>query len=752
MRCKFCGSKAVFAAEDRSRFSAGKAVAGTLLFGAVGAAAGLDGKKLKGYRCSACGMFSEQTMDSSEEMLINSSITSAKYGNRTVYENYLQKYPNIEAVPAPTMNTPVKAQEEKGPIELKAVEATPNSPVVKHSYSPNQFVVGAPVFISNITIEDNNGTDALVLNMSNISGKTLRSVYLNVSVYDDVGDLINTGSFAIQGLSAETGTAVVQDKPFNLNTNFAYKVQISCEKAAFTDDSVWRKEENPTIHTVPERTMLTPESFAQYKYLRKLAQQRSTHTAPQDLYFPVLEDTHRLCICGNPAARGCVCSACGLTEEALLEIMDYDVLVQCRKDLIASNAKARTEEWVAFRKATAEASYQQACALMEKQSEEGYMAAAKLFDTISDYQDSAQLSKLCLEKESGIRKDRILANAKSKMTDVVLQNYEAALKSLQGVSGWKDADEQIVACQRKIEEIKAKEEADRLDKERKAEAERKEAERIAKRKKKIAIIAAAATCVIIAFIVVLNTVIIPIMKYNDAISLMDAGKYEEAIAAFEAMDGYKDSESKIKECIKEKIKNAKVGDYIRFGKYEQDNNTSNGKEDVEWLVLEVQDGKALVISKYALDCKQYNTSYTGVTWETCTLRKWFNNDFINAAFSADEKAMIPTVTVSADKNPKYSTNPGEATQDQVFLLSITEANKYFSSNSARQCEPTDLAVANGAYVNSSNGNCWWRLRSPGGVQYSAAGVNFFGDVYEGGLYVDCDYTAVRPALWIEFGF
>ena len=111
--------------------------------------------------------------------------------------------------------------------------------------------------------------------------------------------------------------------------------------------------------------------------------------------------------------------------------------------------------------------------------------------------------------------------------------------------------------------------------------------------------------------------------------------------------------------------------------------------------------------------------------------------------------MIPTVTVSADKNPDYNTNPGNATQDQVFLLSTMEANKYFSSNSARKCRPTDYAVANGAYVNSSNGNCWWWLRSPGIDQIYAARVVDDGDIREDGDYVHGANYAVRPALWID---
>ena len=479
-------------------------------------------------------------------------------------------------------------------------------------------------------------------------------------------------------------------------------------------------------------------------------------------------------------------------------------------------------------------------AMSAANTESAYKEAAHLFESIDEYQDSAVLAQSCYEKAEIARKDAILSEGKSKMSGEVISDYEAAIKLLESISGWKDADEKVYDCQKKIEEIKAKAEAERLEKERKAEIARKEAERIAKRNKKIAIITTPIVCAIIAFIIVLNTVIIPNGKYNDAITLMDAGKYTEAISAFEALDGYKDSATKITECntaildgkyndtialmdagkyteaisafealdgykdsatkitecntaildgkyndaitlmdagkldeaysafielgdykdasekagniklqkTKDQLKNIKVGSHIKFGAYEQDNNTSNGKEDVEWLVLEIKDGKALVISKYALDRKRYNTSYMDVTWETCTLRRWLNNDFINASFSADEKAMIPTVTVSADKNPEYSTNPGNATQDQVFLLSIPEANKYFSSDNARQCKPTDYAVANGAWE-SDSGNCWWWLRSPGRGQDIAADVYRDGVVYEIGLYVDNDISAVRPALWID---
>ena len=139
------------------------------------------------------------------------------------------------------------------------------------------------------------------------------------------------------------------------------------------------------------------------------------------------------------------------------------------------------------------------------------------------------------------------------------------------------------------------------------------------------------------------------------------------------------------------IDDINVGDIYVFGAYEQDNDKTNGKEKIEWQVFAKEGTKIFVISKYGLDAQPYNTEFVDVTWETCTLRDWLNDDFINTAFTNAEKAMIPTVTVTADKYPDYETDPGNDTQDKVFLLSIEEAAKYFDSDTARECEVTEYA-------------------------------------------------------------
>ena len=199
----------------------------------------------------------------------------------------------------------------------------------------------------------------------------------------------------------------------------------------------------------------------------------------------------------------------------------------------------------------------------------------------------------------------------------------------------------------------------------------------------------------------------------------------------------------------QELSTATVGQIVTFGNYEQDNDLSNGVEPIEWIVLDVQDGKSLLISRYALDCQQYNIQYVNVTWETCSMRKWLNSTFLNNAFNAEEQALIPTVTVSADKNPDYNTTPGNSTEDKIFLLSIEKVNKYFVSNKDAQCVPTVYAKTLGCYVDQNTGTCSWWLRSPGGSSYYAAFVYSVGAVDSIGGYVNYSGNAVRPALWIN---
>lgn len=193
--------------------------------------------------------------------------------------------------------------------------------------------------------------------------------------------------------------------------------------------------------------------------------------------------------------------------------------------------------------------------------------------------------------------------------------------------------------------------------------------------------------------------------------------------------------------------NISVGNYVKFGNYWQSNNDT--KEPIEWLVLDVEKGKkALLLSKYALDCKPYHHEKTSITWENCDLRKWLNTEFINNAFSEDEKDEILLSNITNNNNNEYDTYGGNDTKDKVFLLSIDEVNKYFINYKERQCKPTQYAVSNNAYKDG-NGMCWWRLRSLGSNQNNAAHVSNDGNVNYYGSNVNNVYIAVRVALWVN---
>ena len=197
-----------------------------------------------------------------------------------------------------------------------------------------------------------------------------------------------------------------------------------------------------------------------------------------------------------------------------------------------------------------------------------------------------------------------------------------------------------------------------------------------------------------------------------------------------------------------------VGEYITYGHYEQDSNKTNGKESIEWLVLAKEGAKVLLISRYGLDTRQYHDSDPYPTWEKSDIRWWLNGTFLNEAFTAEEQAGIVTTTV---RTPGYISYSGGAdTQDQIWLLSRDEAEKYFSTLASRKTTPTAYAVARGVWQYSGTedygrlngeGCCWWWLRSPGFANNYASSISQGGSLYSRNVNYASD--AVRPALWLD---
>ena len=441
--------------------------------------------------------------------------------------------------------------------------------------------------------------------------------------------------------------------------------------------------------------------------------------------------------------------------------------------------------------------YAEAMACMTAASdEEAYRNAAQKFYSLGSYKDSSSRREQCMQRADRIRADRrqreetkrkedIYSRAEKCMHKGTIESYNTAIQLYESVPNFRSSAAQISECRRKIEEIKAKEAARQIA-----------AEKAKKKAKKIAIIAAPIVCVCIVFVIVLTTVIIPKQKCNKALDMIESGDYESAYAlleeigkndmiaankydraidlidsgdykaAYALLDGlsYRDSEEKLQSMKSQHpqafLGGADVGDTVTFGTYEQNNNYSDGNENIEWVVIDKQEDKIMVVSKYIIAEQPFNTTNEGhISWENCTLRKWLNNDFLNEAFSGAEKNLITDTTVFSTEylvvGATYSTTD-YSTTDKIFLLSENERNMLSSVDALKGIVTesvialfSDAANSDVANINPSNFEpLWWLRTTWEDADDPCASVVYRVD-YDGWTYAVEENAGVRPAMWVS---
>ena len=398
----------------------------------------------------------------------------------------------------------------------------------------------------------------------------------------------------------------------------------------------------------------------------------------------------------------------------------------------------------------------------EAVGEAGYLQAAVSFRSIQGYRDADELALISQAKAEEARSEKQRRDEEVRVAKLEREEADRAERS--------------------------RLEAERV---RKAEQERIAEEKRRAKNKRLAMIITPIVVAAVAIFLLLTQVVIPKSNYQKAVDLLSGKQYDQAAEVFMSLGNYQDSATMVIESKYQKgkdlasvgkfaeaaailihIKDYKdtasliagnaglssaaaaeierkwsVGNVVTYGRYEQDNNSANGKEPIRWRVLQREGDKALLIAEQNLDSQRYNTSFTSVTWETCSLRPWLNGTFLNAAFTVEEQKGILTSTLKNDDNPKYKTDGGNPTQDKVFLLSIAEAETLFRSDADRVAKNTAYAKAQGAY--DSSGAVWWWLRSPGDDRYNAAHVFTDGSVSRLGSNVNYARNAVRPAFWLH---
>lgn len=195
--------------------------------------------------------------------------------------------------------------------------------------------------------------------------------------------------------------------------------------------------------------------------------------------------------------------------------------------------------------------------------------------------------------------------------------------------------------------------------------------------------------------------------------------------------------------------NFSPGDIAYIGSYKTDNFPGGGENLLEWDVLEIRDGAALLISRYGIDGLPYHDRNEAASWESSSIRKWLNGEFYEKAFTADEKSYILTREVTNTDNPEHGTDAGKETEDKVFLLSYNEVDRFFPTRSDRLLHPTAHAIEQRVWLNREKETTWWWLRTPGSHPQTAMFVRDDGEYSVAGGRVDSPKGAIRPAIWVR---
>lgn len=189
-------------------------------------------------------------------------------------------------------------------------------------------------------------------------------------------------------------------------------------------------------------------------------------------------------------------------------------------------------------------------------------------------------------------------------------------------------------------------------------------------------------------------------------------------------------------------------------------------EPIEWEVMNVRGGKALMLSKAILDGTHfYNNNYLHYmdgrivspnNYCYSDIRKWLNAYFYEQAFDSDQKElMLPTrVTVDPTFSEETDMTADSREYDKVFLLSVADAAvKGLDPRSYGQRlrdafiirNATDYAKCLGVI----NGPARWWLRTPHANDEDSVRVVAHSGSIGDAAFVQNACTGVAPAIMVK---
>ncbi len=186
-----------------------------------------------------------------------------------------------------------------------------------------------------------------------------------------------------------------------------------------------------------------------------------------------------------------------------------------------------------------------------------------------------------------------------------------------------------------------------------------------------------------------------------------------------------------------------VGDEVFFGRFPDSEDFI--MKPLKWRVLDIVDGKALLITVQEIISQRNKLKQTG-TWDVCPVRKLLNDGFYKTAFSELEQNQIVLSTISTPKNKEQRVDGGPDTEDRIFLLSKEEVEKYMVAEESRRSEATEYAHKQHSTKRDTG---FWQLRTPGKDGWGSVAISDYSGNFSASTGNHVGYSYLRPAMWIR---
>ena len=188
-------------------------------------------------------------------------------------------------------------------------------------------------------------------------------------------------------------------------------------------------------------------------------------------------------------------------------------------------------------------------------------------------------------------------------------------------------------------------------------------------------------------------------RYVAAADALEQGDPYAAYAQFDALGEYQNAPEQREKAREQFLKTVQTGDCISFGSFEQDGNTKNGKETLEWIVLSVKEPYVLLLSKNVLDIQPFSGA-DSAAWSDSELRRWLNVDFFAEAFADKQQAQILLA--------KRADAEGVETAERFLALSAGAVDEYLAPDDPHRLGVcTAYAAAKSEGVSAGGNVAWW---------------------------------------------